>query len=803
MGSLLRAIAAAVLSWFRTARGRRARLNSPADRTDSPRSDSHTPARVETKSAPGHLRIDLDGPASLRLPDDVRSLRPEGRIECEDEKVHKARRRTEEASPLPSAAGARHKAAEEERARVGAEDEACRQAEEAARIVAEAEARRRTVEAESLTAEAEARRKADEEGRARVAAEAEERHQAEETERLAAGAEARRKAEEGERARADAEREAHRQTVEAARLSAEAEARRKADEEDRARVAAEAEECRQAEEAAHLAFGPDARHKPAEDDPARPAAEAKARRLAEDAARLASEAEARLEVGRKKRAAHYSAAQNEAEPAVEEESGGEEPGAESEPAASPASRTRAPRYRGPAGGPPAPRQPPPSRPTTARRVEATAAGSHALPVELRLLFDRGDSLRVTLLPKRTSGLPDELTIPTSSGTVDLVALEDNWYQDVAPDNLGSLLRDGVLWMDESTGQEWVLSGREVFVLASGTAHRGLVSCPRLVLGREHAVLCTTSLLVAVEAVLRQAECDGWTPLDENDGAPRGWLVLRGVVPRRPVPWTDTADILNALRPLPEVEIALDGGICLGYASWLAEHPPAIRVYGDPDHARAVRIDGQNATVSADARYTTPGWDSLGLHQVWCNGTTRTYSLLRREPSTQAWAAFSFPSPARRGGARIAICGPLVRAFAKPEAGGEDAATCETIQVPPANPVLLGSLPGQLAVTYPRPDLHGAQCIASPPFAPVWALPAQALLCDKRENRIRLVGEPLAPGNRSRALHATAARSSIEQWCSAILDAGRKGLMVEPATPAVADLWHRYRRYARDFQRRIR
>jgi hypothetical protein len=361
----------------------------------------------------------------------------------------------------------------------------------------------------------------------------------------------------------------------------------------------------------------------------------------------------------------------------------------------------------------------------------------------------------------------------------------------------------VLWRDESTDQEWLLSGRDIFVLASGTAHRGLVSCPRLMLGREHAVLCTTSRLAAVEAVLQQAGCNGWTQLDENDGALRGWLVLRNVLPHRPVPWTDSADILNVLKPLPEVEIALEGGICLGYTSWLTEHPPAIRVYGDPDDTRAVRIDGQDATASDDGRYTVPGWDSTGAHQVWCNGATRTYSLLRREPPSQAWAAFSLPTPGGRGSGRIAICGPLVRAFTDPEVDGEDAATSEIIQVPPTNPVLLGSLPGQLFVAHSRSDVRGAQCIASSPFAPVWALPAQPLRCDKRENRVRLIGEPLAPGDGSGALNAPALRSSVEQWCSAIRDAGRKGLAVEPATPAVADLWRCYKRYARDLWRRRR
>src|SRR5690606_630828 len=132
----------------------------------------------------------------------------------------------------------------------------------------------------------------------------------------------------------------------------------------------------------------------------------------------------------------------------------------------------------------------------------------------------------------------------------------------------------------------------------------------------------------------------------------------------------------------------------------------------------------------------PGWDSVGSHQVWRNGATRTYSLVRREPPSQSWVAFSFPTPGG-GGGRIAICGPLVRALTDPQADSEEAATSEIIQIPPANPVLLGSVAGQVVVAQPRLDIRGAHCIVSSAFAPVWAIPAQPLHCDKRENRVRL------------------------------------------------------------------
>jgi hypothetical protein len=345
------------------------------------------------------------------------------------------------------------------------------------------------------------------------------------------------------------------------------------------------------------------------------------------------------------------------------------------------------------------------------------------------------------------------------------------------------------------------------VLAPATAETvnwsGLLSCARLAIGRAHAVVCTRSRLPAVEAVLRQAGCEGWTQLDENDGAPCGWVVLRGVRPRAPVPWADTADVLNVLRPLPKVEIALEGGICLGYASWLAGHPPAIRVYGDPDHTRDVRIDGQASLVTDDSCFTARGWDALGVHQVWCNGITRTYSLVPSEPSSRTWAAFSFPAPGGRRGGRLAICGPLVRALIHPEADGDDAPTSDVLQIPAANPVLLGSLPGQVFVASPRPDVRGAQCLAPSPFTPTWALPAQPLLCSKRDNRVRLVGQLAEPGHCPASPDTPPSAADIDEWCRLIRDASRKGLAVEPATAAATDLWTRYKKHARDLWRKRR
>jgi hypothetical protein len=206
-----------------------------------------------------------------------------------------------------------------------------------------------------------------------------------------------------------------------------------------------------------------------------------------------------------------------------------------------------------------------------------------------------------------------------SGSIDLIALEDEWYQDATPENLGSSLQTGIRWIHQETGSEWVLAGREIFVLAAGTTHRGFVSCARLMLGHEHAVLCTLPKLAAVECALQKAGCAKWNKFGEEDGAPPGWILvsdtdsigrIRGFVPTNPVPLEESSEILNVLRPLPQIDISLEGGVPLGHSSWLAGYPPSIRILGDVQHAHKVLIDGKEATIEGDGVCRVSGLGTL-------------------------------------------------------------------------------------------------------------------------------------------------------------------------------------------------
>ena len=450
-----------------------------------------------------------------------------------------------------------------------------------------------------------------------------------------------------------------------------------------------------------------------------------------------------------------------------------------------------PVYRPPAGGPP-PRQLSPPRNHTSSQGESSSLIQPGR-VAVRILFQRGGYCAVSLLASRPPGLPEQFTVSSGAGEVELLELQEDWYEAEVAGDLSDLLRTGFVWTDRETGQEWVLSGREVFVLASGTEHRGFVSCPRLVLGREHLVLCTAAQFAAVEGELRGAGCSGWSQLGEYDGVPAGWKLLRSVSPQRPVPPSNDNHIFNVLRPLPDIDIALEGGIRLTHNQWLLGYPPEIRIYGDPAHTGEVLIDGDEAVRSELGGYRGPGWDTEGDHQVWCGNTTKSYSLTRAKSSWEFWPAHSFSLPgAVQEGEKLALCGPVVWSSSIESHLDQRRA----IQLPPNNSVLLGARPGELYFAYRRPDVRGAPCLGSPPFYPVWALPTQPLRGDKRRDRILLVGEPLAPDNQAEERQQLGTGGDVERWYQMILNAGRKGLAVEPESLATDQLWRSYKQLAR-------
>jgi len=464
------------------------------------------------------------------------------------------------------------------------------------------------------------------------------------------------------------------------------------------------------------------------------------------------------------------------------------------------SRKRPPKYRGLSRTRPEPQESNRSNNRGHHREEAEKR-NRSFPIEVRLIIERGGFCKVSLIAKRSSNLPEDLAVATPVDTLELRAMQDEWYQDITPSDISRAIEEGIEWHYKGDDGEykWLLSGRELYVLAARSDLRGYVSQPCLELGREHVVLCTEHIRDQVEEAIRIAGAEPAEVMDASFGAPAGWVVFRGIVPQRAVSPTSGADILNALRPLPRIDISFEGGIRLEYTTWLEGFPPAIRVYGSSEHILNIFIDGQRAACGEDAAYRVSGWDSAGTHTVWCEGVSKTYSIVPFAASWEAWDAYSFPI-ACGSDRRLSICGPLVR-----ETATDAQDWAPSLLVPPSNPLILGASPGEYCIATRVSGVVGSSCVASPSFSPVWALPRQPLRCNKKTARIIFLGNATPPKARD-CKRKTGKRKNddcIDAWCRMILDASRKGLWLVPYNEKVQNLWFCYKRLARSIWRERR
>lgn len=655
---------------------------------------------------------------------------------------------------------------------IAAEQQAQRKAEaelyrieEETRFVAERETkaekektRRQAAEETRVETEREFRRKAEEEARLAAKQEAERQAEEEETRRQAA-----------EQAWAEEERESRRRVDEEARLAAEQEAQRKAEEEARlradeeARIAAERESSRKAEEQAQLELR-ESQHKVEQQTSV--ATTLKVSEALED---------------------HQPNINPEEHSAASADTGAD-------------SAVRTPReYR------PIARAPAASR-GTARNSAQGVVRARAMPIEVRLVFERAGFCRVSLLPRRAAAMPVELTVTGSGNPPELAALQDDWYQDIDLPNLGSLLKEGIEWVgppQEGSNTRLSLSGRELYVLAPHSEVNGFVSTPRLILGEEHVVLCTANRLSEVRAAIAMTGCADGVILDSGSGIPDGWCGLRGVVPRNPVAPSSDGNILDALKPLAEVKISLEGGIRIERQTWLSGFPPTVRLRGDKSTIGAVTIDDQEAAIGQDGGYVVPGWDAPGEHSIWCTSDSRTYAIRGAAEEWGSWNAYTWSLGESDAGdvlSRPAICGVLVRPPQAAGAGGR------AIVVPASNPVLIGAVRGEIAFCTPRSDVRAGLCIGFPWFKAVWALPGDPLHCDKGSSRVLLIGSPLpvAEYKEQEGARDAIRRRRVRQeqgqraqaWSTAILNSGRKGLETEPSQTEIATLWKTYKRFAK-------
>lgn len=460
----------------------------------------------------------------------------------------------------------------------------------------------------------------------------------------------------------------------------------------------------------------------------------------------------------------------------------------------------------PAEKPAAPRKYKPSSRGGAKKpvrpkVDRDGSRDRALPIEVRARFERGGLCRVSLLARRGDSFPDGLSVEEGSIQRPLTAMQEEWYQDVELPEVATLLQNGVVWTSDiaSVGSvRWMLSGRDIVVLAPGDELSGFVSAPRLLLGADHVVLFRETRREEVEQALREAGVEGGSVLDWSEGSDGGWIGLGGVRPKIAVAPSGDGDILDVLRPAPDARISLTGGIRITRSAWLSGYPPSIRILGDAAGVGPVRIDESVSTVDSDGTYRVEGWDTKGRHAISCLCGRKEYEIADGLESWDPWDAYTWSAgdASSQEGMRPAICGLLVRAPSERRQGAR------LFTVPIANPLLVGSVPGQVHMCDSRNDLRSRTAVGYPPFEPVWAIPFDPLHCDKHVSRVLRVGSLVPfPGDTNRRSGKQA--DLLLAWARAVLDATRKGLLVEPADEESRSLWKAYRDEARAIWRWLR
>lgn len=395
------------------------------------------------------------------------------------------------------------------------------------------------------------------------------------------------------------------------------------------------------------------------------------------------------------------------------------------------------------------------------------------PLELRVnaLLDQHGYCTFRILARRPPAFSGELEVRQDQKRVVFAECSEDWYEVEARQYMGSWL-SGVLFTESpklESAISWQLSSRDVHVLAAQPGFGGPTSTTRLCIGRKHLVLCSRARVDEVSSVLAESGCGLISPSGEEMGAPTGWVFFWPVIPSQPVPLAAEDEILNVLRPQPELELVLEGGLWLQDSNWLVGWPPTIRVNGVVSPGEPVYIDRKPAVQDATGSYIAPGYVDPGPHLVACAGKTRSYSIFEPKMDWERWDAHNFGQGTICGASSV-VHEQLI------------------VTVPTSNPVLIGAVPGQV---FRCPSAVGREWTGFVPFRVVWALPDYPLHCDRASSRIISVNrtDPRGIGSRSRRPHQ--GDSPEWRWCQFIRDCQRKRLVVSPSGDEVSALWRTY------------
>jgi hypothetical protein len=366
---------------------------------------------------------------------------------------------------------------------------------------------------------------------------------------------------------------------------------------------------------------------------------------------------------------------------------------------------------------------------------------------------------LSYLPRRPAVVPavfDDGTHVFESG-------QDGWYEpeQIAPGD-GAALRDGFSWSCQM--EDGVVTLRRPpatsFALRPGD-FTGFISQRGLPLGVESAAACLASLQTEATAYLASITGTVCRPVDSQN-VPNGWLLFRGVVPRRTVsPPPD----LDAWVVDAEVSIALRGGLRLSRMGiWMSGAPPEVMI-GAPEGVIA-SIDGEEAPVT-NGRLDVSSPIGVGRHVVEVGYERRRFEVV--EPTCDIERA--------RNLAPTDECG-----FTVPLSAGSW--------------TIMGA-PGEILATHS--DYAGTLVTTS--FLPIWAISSPAR---GKPDVVALTSTPCAQVDLSRCRNDEATRS----WVALVYGTGVRhppvGWVDDPGAGVdLRQVWRVYWRASKDLKRRWR
>jgi len=437
-----------------------------------------------------------------------------------------------------------------------------------------------------------------------------------------------------------------------------------------------------------------------------------------------------------------------------------------------------------------------SRNNNPYQINTADSRLRTLRMHLHISFGRRKQCKASLLPERICDLDIDVEVEGPDGNLSTwFASQDEWYSDVEPGNLGELLFNGADWklISDTSQLNWVLSAREIYVLASSSAGTisGYVPVSRLILFERHVVLCTKRQDETVQQALSNAGCSQFGKLDESKGAPQGWVIFYDVKPSISITHDESVGLLNILRPVDNVEIILHGGIRISHSTWLKTHPPAIYIRGADIQEKEVMIDNEKAICDHSGKFTTDTWNTLGQHTIFCRGVSQSYELVEVTNEWEYFDAYSY-NLKRSKNVSVDVCGPAILLNSENDF---------ISLVPYDNSCLIGAVPGQITISPRSNKLQNDEYLAVAEFPIVWALPLNPLTCNKTNSTLKLINYEHVVKEVDISTRKIA--RDVVLWSQAILNSSRRHLRIEPDADRSLQLWKDYKKIARKYWRLLR